>query len=337
MFYVEEVTEHDLPEFLLERLRENPALLEKVCKETGWDKPWILGIEVTTPTPSPTPVEVSDEGSGDDSEDEVTPTQTPTPTKTPVPERTEAEPEQDDLEKLLEELLAMITPTASPTPVWVAETAAEPEQSDDDDDSSSSSTPTPTATPAPTATATPTPSPSPSPSPAPTPVAVSGKYSYDSSQNPYYELYLQDNSGNDIAILGFQSAQLTVRSITANNTPVGVDLTNPIEIKDNASPPAINPNPKSFISLSDIDYNDCSMPVTATKTVNGVTYKIVREEDPNSTGNFRETIYQDNVIMPTPAGGFNGFSNPYIDSITTAYSGLNSMISYLKSNGHPNM
>ncbi len=54
MFYVEDVTERDLPEFLLDRLRENPALLEKVCKETGWDKPWILGITTPTPTPKPT-------------------------------------------------------------------------------------------------------------------------------------------------------------------------------------------------------------------------------------------------------------------------------------------
>ena len=45
MFELVEVTERDLPEFLLERLRENPALLDKVCRETGWDKPWILGIE----------------------------------------------------------------------------------------------------------------------------------------------------------------------------------------------------------------------------------------------------------------------------------------------------
>ncbi len=44
MFVLEEVTERDLPEFLLDRLRENPELLEKVCRETGWDKPWILGI-----------------------------------------------------------------------------------------------------------------------------------------------------------------------------------------------------------------------------------------------------------------------------------------------------
>ena len=44
MFVLEEITERDLPEFLLERLRENPELLEKVCRETGWDKPWILGL-----------------------------------------------------------------------------------------------------------------------------------------------------------------------------------------------------------------------------------------------------------------------------------------------------
>ena len=42
-FVLEEVTERELPEFLLNRLRENPELLEKVCRETGWDKPWILG------------------------------------------------------------------------------------------------------------------------------------------------------------------------------------------------------------------------------------------------------------------------------------------------------
>ena len=43
MFVLEEVTERELPEFLLNRLRENPELLDKVCRETGWDKPWILG------------------------------------------------------------------------------------------------------------------------------------------------------------------------------------------------------------------------------------------------------------------------------------------------------
>ncbi len=42
-FFLEEVTERDLPEFMLDRLRENRELLDKVCSETGWDKPWILG------------------------------------------------------------------------------------------------------------------------------------------------------------------------------------------------------------------------------------------------------------------------------------------------------
>lgn len=49
MFVLEEITERELPEFLLERLRENPTLLEKVCRETGWDKPWILGIKEEEP------------------------------------------------------------------------------------------------------------------------------------------------------------------------------------------------------------------------------------------------------------------------------------------------
>ena len=45
MFELIEITERDLPEFVLERLRENRTLLEKVCRETGWDKPWILGMK----------------------------------------------------------------------------------------------------------------------------------------------------------------------------------------------------------------------------------------------------------------------------------------------------
>ncbi len=45
MFELVEITERDLPEFVLERLRENRPLLEKVCRETGWDKPWILGMK----------------------------------------------------------------------------------------------------------------------------------------------------------------------------------------------------------------------------------------------------------------------------------------------------
>lgn len=73
MFYVEQVTERDLPEFLLNRLRENPALLDKVCRETGWDKPWIMGIAVDTDDLTPAP---SDEKSHD-KDDDIEPTPAP--------------------------------------------------------------------------------------------------------------------------------------------------------------------------------------------------------------------------------------------------------------------
>ena len=66
MFELIEVTERDLPEFLLERLRENPQLLDKVCRETGWDKPWILGVrEGDVPK-----VVMNSDGSDDSGDDE---------------------------------------------------------------------------------------------------------------------------------------------------------------------------------------------------------------------------------------------------------------------------
>ena len=61
-FILEKITERDLPEFVLERLRENRTLLDKVCQETGWDKPWILG-ETTDEVPK---VVIDDNGNKDD-------------------------------------------------------------------------------------------------------------------------------------------------------------------------------------------------------------------------------------------------------------------------------
>ncbi|MBR2530703.1 MAG: hypothetical protein IKE35_06740, partial [Lachnospiraceae bacterium] len=84
MFFVEDVTEHDLPEAMLERLREEEEPLDKVVTETGWDKPWILGIEAKTLTqePSSAPESVDHDENKDDSDTEptLTPTLTPTPT-----------------------------------------------------------------------------------------------------------------------------------------------------------------------------------------------------------------------------------------------------------------
>ncbi len=44
MFELEDITERELPEFVLRILREDSALLDRVIKATGWDKPWILGL-----------------------------------------------------------------------------------------------------------------------------------------------------------------------------------------------------------------------------------------------------------------------------------------------------
>ncbi len=118
MFVLEEVTEHDLPEFMLERLRENPDLMEKVCRETDWDKPWILGIDVVTTTPTETPVSEEVSSSGDEDEEttlieEAEEPEKPTEEKKQEESKTK-EPNQRDIESLLEQMLAMLTPTPAP-------------------------------------------------------------------------------------------------------------------------------------------------------------------------------------------------------------------------------
>ncbi len=130
MFYVEEVTERELPEFLLERLRENPALLDKVCKETGWDKPWILGIDMLTPTPTPIVEEADDTDESD--HDEVTPT--PTPTTTPTAKKNDEDNTEEELEELLKKMLAMITPTPTPAPVITPDVPYEDPYGDEEEE-----------------------------------------------------------------------------------------------------------------------------------------------------------------------------------------------------------
>ncbi|MBP8969599.1 MAG: FecR domain-containing protein [Lachnospiraceae bacterium] len=68
MFELEDITERDLPDFVLARLRENPELLDRVINATGWDKPWILGEDETEPEQEEEP----DEG-GNDSTTSTTP------------------------------------------------------------------------------------------------------------------------------------------------------------------------------------------------------------------------------------------------------------------------
>lgn len=45
MFTLDEVTEDEIPDFVVTILREEPELLEKVVSDTDWSKPVILGIE----------------------------------------------------------------------------------------------------------------------------------------------------------------------------------------------------------------------------------------------------------------------------------------------------
>ncbi len=91
MFVLEDVTERDLPEFLLERLRENRDLLEKVCRETGWDKPWILGL---TEEDIPKVVIDSNETNDTDGSDDVAEVEDTAEIEPEEPENNE-KPEED--------------------------------------------------------------------------------------------------------------------------------------------------------------------------------------------------------------------------------------------------
>lgn len=68
MFEVIDISERELSEFVLERLRENLKLLDKVVDATDWDKPWILGESDDTVTVA----DVGGNGEGDPEAVDVT-------------------------------------------------------------------------------------------------------------------------------------------------------------------------------------------------------------------------------------------------------------------------
>ncbi len=93
-FFLEEVTEHDMPEFALQCMRKNEELLDKIVAETGWDKPWILlqVIDVANPP--------SDDGDGDGDDDGPGPSGgTKIAEETDIPEL----PEETELPELPED------------------------------------------------------------------------------------------------------------------------------------------------------------------------------------------------------------------------------------------
>jgi len=121
MFELVDATEADLPPFVIDRLRENEDLLNKVIADTNWSKPIILGIEEVkseepevdsepagepevnnTPAPEEEkeePVEEPEEEEGDGDEDED---DEPTPEE--ILEETE-EIKEAEIEKALEQVL----------------------------------------------------------------------------------------------------------------------------------------------------------------------------------------------------------------------------------------
>ena len=62
MFELEEITEHDLPEFVIKMLRSNSDLLDRVVAATDWDREYILGVsdEDIEPDDEPEGTQVAD-------------------------------------------------------------------------------------------------------------------------------------------------------------------------------------------------------------------------------------------------------------------------------------
>ena len=87
-FHVESIIERQLSEFVLERLREDIPRLDKIVEETGWDKPWILGL-VTDEEASAEPAEEAPEEEVSEPEDKAA-------------QETASEPEAEEAEEAAE-------------------------------------------------------------------------------------------------------------------------------------------------------------------------------------------------------------------------------------------
>ena len=155
-FEVKEVPVEELPEFPLQMLAENDALLDKVCADTGWDKEELLTLvtALTDPdNPTPTPDEIIE------ITDTPTPTEKPKATVTVTPTPTDT-----------------TTPTPSPSTKPSSSATGTPTPSATSTPGSSTTTPTatpkitttPSATPKPTTTVKPTATPTVKPTATPT-------------------------------------------------------------------------------------------------------------------------------------------------------------------------
>ena len=148
-FFLDEITEEELPDFSVQMIAENEELLNRVCEYTGWDKETLKELvqdiasgeaegEEIELTPTPELTEVPEETPAPDNIADITPSPTPTGTPSPTPEPT-----------------ATTKPGATVTPSPAA--TATPKLTN-----------TPTLTPVPTATSTSTLTPTPSNTSTPT-------------------------------------------------------------------------------------------------------------------------------------------------------------------------
>ena len=148
-FFLDEITEEELPDFSVQMIAENDELLNRVCEYTGWDKETLKELvqdiasgeaegEEIELTPTPELTEAPEETPAPDNIADITPSPTPTGTPSPTPEPT-----------------ATTKPGATVTPSPAA--TATPKLTN-----------TPTLTPVPTATSTSTLTPTPSNTSTPT-------------------------------------------------------------------------------------------------------------------------------------------------------------------------
>lgn len=140
-FTLENYQPNELPSDVLAGLKNNDALVDKICADTGWDKDRFKALidkaaegmmPKSTPTPSSTPAD--------------TPTTTPKTTSTPKPTITG---------------IPTLTVTPTPEPTEAAEATTNTDDTEDtEEDEPASTTAAPTSTPVPTSVpATPTPEP----------------------------------------------------------------------------------------------------------------------------------------------------------------------------------
>ena len=98
-FFLDEITEEELPDFSVQMIAENDELLNRVCEYTGWDKETLKELvqdiasgeaegEEIELTPTPEPTGEPEETPAPDSVADNTPSPTPTVTTSPTPEPT---------------------------------------------------------------------------------------------------------------------------------------------------------------------------------------------------------------------------------------------------------